>query len=220
MKDIYIYIHICCINNWKEIINNILQKIKKTGLYDIIKEIRCVVLGNIDISQESLFKDDKIKVIYYSNNINLYERKILSLLYEDSQKEDFYVLYLHSKGVKYDGKYESITDWVNYLLYFNINYYEFIIKELKNHNTIGVNLTRRKPYHYSGNFWWSKSEYIKTLNPHIDSNYLSPEFWITQKLIDEPKKFLSLWKSSGNHYFVKYPEKKYINKKLKLYYIL
>ena len=77
------------------------------GLYDIIKEIRCVVLGNIDISQESFFKNDKIKVIYYSNDINLYEQKILSLLYEDSQKEDFYVLYLHSKGVKYDGKYES-----------------------------------------------------------------------------------------------------------------
>lgn len=39
--NIYIYFHICCINNWKDVFNNLFNKIKDSGLYDIIKEIRC-----------------------------------------------------------------------------------------------------------------------------------------------------------------------------------
>ena len=43
---ILIYLHICCINNWKSVVDDIILNIKKYNLYDKVKEIRAVVLGN------------------------------------------------------------------------------------------------------------------------------------------------------------------------------
>jgi hypothetical protein len=40
----YIYIHVCCINNWKEIFNKLLFDIKESKLYDKVTKIRCNIL--------------------------------------------------------------------------------------------------------------------------------------------------------------------------------
>ncbi len=74
--------------------------------------------------------------------------------------------------------------------------------------------------YYSGNIWWSNSDYIKTLTKQIGKNYTDPEFWVTSKNKIDNKKiyFLSLWNSNVNHYHTLYGKKKYFNKKyFKLY---
>lgn len=205
---IIIYLHICCINNWKSVIDNIILNIKKYNLYEKVKEIRAVILGN----RENYIFDKKINIVYESNNKRLYERKILNILYEDSFKEDFNVLYLHSKGVKWNNKNNCVTDWVELLLYFNIKYHEEILNKLHNYDVIGVNLSLKDTVHFSGNFWWSKSNYIKTLNKEIAKQYCGPEFWITQKTSGN---FLSVWNSNINHYKNRYPKIEYFNKPLK-----
>ena len=75
---IYIYFHICCINNWKTIVSNLLFKIKNSGLYNIVKEIRCVILGDYDGS----LNDPKIKIIFQSPDTSLYEKVTINLLYK------------------------------------------------------------------------------------------------------------------------------------------
>ena len=205
---IILYLHICCINNWENIVNNIILVLKNYNLYDKLKEIRAVILGN----KGNYTFDKKIKIVYESNNKRLYERKILTILYEDSIKEDFTVLYLHSKGVKWNNKNKYVNDWVKYLLYFNIKYHEEILNKLVNYDVVGVNLSLENVIHFSGNFWWSKSSYIKTLNKDIMKEYCGPEYWITQKT---DGKFLSIWNSNINHYRNKYLEETYLNKPLK-----
>ena len=201
---IYIYFHICCINNWVDIVSNLLFKIKNSGLYKIITEIRCVILGDY-LSYKELFDDNKIKVIYSSLNINEYENITLNTLLQNSKDslDDFYVLYIHSKGIKhYNLKTElNVYSWVEYLSYFNIYMYKKCINLLSKYNTIGVNLSLHKNIlHYSGNFWWSKSSYIKTLNPIKNKLYLTPEFWITKNNDNA----FSLYNSNVNHYNINY----------------
>ena len=58
---------------------------------------------------------------------------------------------------------------VNYLNL--LNYYD----------CVGINLRFYPNIHFSGNFWWSKSEHIKQLK-QIDNNYLSPEMFICSKI--------------------------------------
>jgi GR25 family glycosyltransferase involved in LPS biosynthesis len=203
----HIYIHVCCINNWKEIFDKLLQDIHTSGLYDIINDIRCNVLTenneNVDYIKE---KDFKIKIIG-TDVIESYEKSTLDILLEDSKKETFYVLYIHTKGVKHNNTNICVTDWVEYLTYFNIYKYTKCIKELENYDTIGVNLIDVKDnIHYSGNFWWSKSEYIQTLDKCKNENYNSPEFWITEK---KTGKYLSLWNSNVNHYNTRYTKEIY-----------
>jgi len=212
-NNIYVYIHVCCLNNWKEIFNNIIHKIKDSGLYEIVKEIRCGVLGDYDIN---IFNDPKIKIIGHSNNMSLYEPFTLNLLHEQSKNEDFKVLYLHTKGVTQIQniyKYNNVVDWVNYMHYFNIYKNSICINLLNEHDCIGVNLYDSPVLHYSGNFWWSKSEYIKKLQKNINcNNYFSPELWISETRIGS---YISLWYSNINHYEEKYPEENYKNKQIK-----
>ena len=100
------------------------------------------------------------------------------------------------------------------MLYFNLYYWEKILKYLETYDTVGVNLHTNPVLHYSGNFWWSKSSHIKTLNIKKRSYYTDPEFWVTSK---KGGKYLSLYLSGINHYNTTYPKEKYISKGINIY---
>ena len=216
---IYIYIHICCINNWKSVLDKLLSMIKESGLYDKTEEIRCGVLSqNIETDIEYIKRcNDKIKIIGYSSNLALYEMPTINNIFENSfssestlnnNKEPIYVLYLHTKGVKNPG-HVYINDWVNYLCYFNINKHEDCINKLnEGYDAVGVNLQYLPKTHFSGNFWWSKFEYINTLQKceSVKYNYLNTEMWICQRI---DGKYFSLFNSNKNHYADRWEEHNY-----------
>jgi hypothetical protein len=182
-----------------------LEKIKNSGLYDKVKEIRCCVLGDID---RDFFTDPKMYIHATSPDISLYEIFTLEKLYEDAKNEDFNVLYIHSKGIRSIS--QPVTDWVEYLCHFNIYKHEDCIKILENYDSAGVNLQSCKdqnvPIHYSGNFWWSKSSYLIKLSQPVKTCYTSAEFWLTEKRIG---KYACLWNSNVNHYNEHYPRELY-----------
>lgn len=259
----YIYFHVCCINNWKSVVGNIFIKIKDSGLYEDISEIRCSVIGDVDEFLNlylSIFDDDqKIKVLFNSNDPKLMESNfiadrdpvhneqiILNHLYNDSLTSDFFVLYIHSKGVKrvrnrpelngnlinlfktsllrnsgfeeflvqkHNHIVDCIEDWVDYLLHFNLYRKEDVYRYLEEYDTVGINLlhfknsskTHPNGYCYSGNFWWSKSSYIRSLSKTLENLYCGPEWWITQK----PGRFVSLYHSFVDHYKDRYTSSNY-----------
>lgn len=204
----YIYIHICTINNWKEVVSNIYKHIIESGLLSKIKKIKITVLGGKDDEVLKILNNEKIEIIYSSMDMSIYERKCLELLREHSLNEEFKVLYLHSKGVSRT-HIKSVYDWVAFLIYFNIDHHQKCIECLDDYYTCGVNLNGdgiKPPYHYSGNFWWAKSSYIKNLPSKIGEKYIDPEMWIS---LNNNKKMASLWQSNVNHYTALYPFKKY-----------
>jgi hypothetical protein len=202
----YIYFHVCCLSNWSTIFRQLIADIKDSGLYYKINEIRCNVLTTNyqDIRWLSDY-DPMIKIIGASNNLNLFETPTINLLYEHSQHEDFNVLYIHTKGIRHINN-PCITDWVKYLTYFNIYQHDICMDELSNYDVVGVNLHDEPCLHFSGNFWWSKSQYIRTLGQCNYIHYNSPEFWITEQ---KKGNYLSLWMSNTDHYHSRYEEKKY-----------
>lgn len=200
---VYIYIHICCIHNWEEVFRKLIATIKASGLYDKVEKIRCVALTKSGVPDE-LFRD-KVELIGIYSNLNLYEQATLHPLYDHSLKEDFHVLYLHTKGVRHNNKNPCVIDWVNYLSYFNIEKHEDCLKGLEENDAVGVNLQKEPCLHYSGNFWWSKASHLRTLQKCAYSCYNSPEFWVTSV----KGKYLTLWSSNVNHYQELYPESLY-----------
>jgi hypothetical protein len=181
-----------------------MNDIKKSGLYDKVKKIRCGVLAeNLDAS---VFNDEKIEVRLH-DDFSIYERFTLNMLHDDSQEEDFDVLYLHTKGITKPYN-QCVLDWVNYLKFFNIYKHEDCLKELKKYDAVGVNLFTPEtgdPGHYSGNFWWSKSQHIRKLDRYIEPSYTAPEFWLCKM----GGNFKSLWSSGVNHYHERYTPDKY-----------
>jgi hypothetical protein len=208
----YIYIHVCCMNQWRDVFANLIYRIKESGLYDEVKGIRCGVVGRF--GDATIFDDRKIEIAH-SGNVKLYETSTLNLLHEHARQEDFDVLYLHTKGVSHrpgTRRHAHVVDWVNYLCYFNIHQHATCRKHLHTHDAAGVNLQGAEPgncLHYSGNFWWSKAAYIRTLNRCVHSSHNAPEFWLTESRAGS---YLSLWTSGVNHYDQPYPPDRYIGR--------
>jgi len=207
----YIYIHICCINNWKEIFINLYNHILNSGLHKIVDKIKCNVLSNT-IEEPFIFlnnlNDNKIEILNICSNLDNYETPTINMLHDNSLYEDFYVLYIHTKGCKYNNSNNNVNDWVEYLIYFNIDNHKKCIEHLmNNYDTVGVNLQNIPVTHYSGNFWWSKSSYLRKLEKCIPDRYNSPEFWLTEKNIGN---YVSLWNSNINHYDQRYEKHNYI----------
>ena len=210
MKN-YLYISICCINNWQSVITNIYNKLKTYNLYNEIDEIRCVVsCKDESFKNFHFFLDPKIVILeHFTENFGFtFEKKIMDYLLRDSKKEIFNVLYLHSKGVSDRHiNNKNIISWTNVMLYFCLKHFKHIINNLYNCDAIGINLITEPVLHYYGNFWWSKSSHIKNLHK-CGNNYPDAEFWVTSI----NGKYLSLYNHNRNLYDYYLSEYEYSNK--------
>ena len=209
--DTYAYIHVCCLNQWQQVFASLMSRIKQSGLYEELTEIRCGVVGAY--AATTVFDDPKVVIAGQSDNLQLYETSTLNLLHAHAQQEDFHVLYLHTKGVSHEPQtsaHANILDWVNYMSHFTIDQHARCRESLQTHDAVGVNLQDGHPddaLHYSGNFWWSKSAYIRTLSKCLQSSHNAPEFWLTET---RSGSYLSLWTSGVDHYAEPYPQSRYV----------
>jgi hypothetical protein len=226
-----VYINVAVINNVNEILENLLTRINTSGLYLEANRINLVINGDISQLNETLLRD-KYSIYYPNKDTTKCEFPILEMIWQDSKNsvEDFYVLYLHTKGVSFPNS-QPVIDWTNYLSYFNIDKWKDRIIDLSVHDCSGVNLAGNPadikehpstwghnsiPLHYSGNFWWSKASHIKKLPNPVDwvpdDNYIKwrhmAEMWVCQ--IEEAS-YANAWQSNVNHYFTEYPSNFYTN---------
>jgi hypothetical protein len=172
-KDILVFMHVCNLNNGIEIYHEQLNKIKKSKFYDNIKKIYVCWVGNYEkISNE----DENIEIIHLSDDITYYEFLTINKIKEliETEKENMKILYIHNKGTRKAGNEKVIKSWRALMEYFLIEKGLYCISKLNYFDTIGCNIinetnngfsnvNEKHCYHYSGNFWWSNSSYIKSL---------------------------------------------------------
>ena len=203
------FIH-CCnnqINTGLKKLNYLLEYIH----HYIINDLDKIIIVNIgcELKQEHIKYFEKCEIIQYSNKINLFEIPTINFIRIFSEfNSNIQILYLHTKGIGYKENsyiYNCVFDWLNLMLYFLIRQKGYI--QLNNNDCCGINY-HEKPYsHFSGNFWWSNSNYIKNL-PIIYSNKKhSVEWWI---LSNNGVKYKELYKSGINHYQQPYHQENYI----------
>jgi hypothetical protein len=122
----------------------------------------------------------------------------ITKLYNDCQKEDLKVLYLHSKCISslvnnmliqpLPSKFKNRFLWRQFMNYGVITNWQKCVSALDIHDTAGIDY-KDTPPHYSGNFWWTKSEHVRnSSNPSYTlwwENFKksSPDPWI-QNLSD------------------------------------
>lgn len=173
-KDLHIFFHICCINNYIEITNEMLNSIISSGLYEDCKKIHYSVLGKMDDElKERISGLEKMELIHLSNDIKEVEYPTIINLYKFSQNNDAYILYIHTKGVSLP-KDELRQCWRKRLVEKVITEYKTCISFLnegcdvsgsgwKQRTSNKVNYFQGEYEHFSGNFWWATSAYIKKL---------------------------------------------------------
>jgi len=166
------------INDYLDIVSEQLRLIIKSGLY---ANCDCIHVGCLGPAQERAALDvffhdhSKIKIVTHSTDLEKYEFQTLKILKSESTNAlpVFYGFYIHTKGVSYPGN-EGGKYWRDYMNYYILtNWKEAVLNLSKGYEVYGVKLQTirdlpAKKMHYSGNFFWFKSEYAKTL-PNIDS---------------------------------------------------
>lgn len=154
-------------------------------------------------SEEDLSLQRTSRVDYQKSDI-LDEVQTLKRLEEHAHREDAYFLYLHSKAItspwrmRQEKIYQPFINtylWRKFLEWGCVEHWKLCTDNLETHDCAGVNFNSWPAPHYSGNFWWSKSSYIRKLPPitnddwwnnmrattplnTFDSHRNKPEFWI------------------------------------------
>ena len=212
---VYIYYHIYAVDGVEQIINEQLDLIKKHFDFPYILNVG-ISIGIQNYSTSNLFKMfDNIRDIRAFGN----EFTTLDLIEEDKEKfgDSDYILYIHTKGASKinDVYYSNLIDWRHLMNYFNIERIKDVFKifEKTKFNTYGINFHSPAAYEsklaYFGNFWWAKSNYIKTINmENVDKSVrVNSEFAFIQNGMDW-KPFCA-FNSDINHYYTPYPKEKY-----------
>jgi hypothetical protein len=159
---IRVYIHVATIGNYQEVFDEIFGSLLLSGLISDADKIFISVVGAGQLEYPNYPN------ISYSQlpEVSVGEFHTLDKIktYSDSFDGNTKILYVHTKGVT-TPRNQSIMDWRNYMVYFNIIKYKDAINILNEYDTSGVDLVDEPTTHYSGNFWWANSSFIKKLPP-------------------------------------------------------
>lgn len=177
-QNIIVFIHLCNLGDGYNIFLNQYARLKKSNIYDNIKKIYICLLGKYeDKIKQDINKDKNIEILHLNEDVKYYEFLTINKIKEfvDNNEEKYNILYFHNKGTRNAGNKSVTESWREMMEYFLIDNGTHCINSLDYYDTIGCNILNKNEelisnisnkhcYHYSGNFWWSKSEHIKTLD--------------------------------------------------------
>lgn len=172
----------------KNIIQRQFNKIQASGLLDRCDALYIGYVSSLDFPFEHIINHPKVKILIKRDSG--YEGVTTTVLKEfcDKKSSENLIMYIHNRGMSHSEDSPS-EDWTVMMEYFVIENWKTSINLLKNKYTSGCEMwsheDRVNPhdfiFHYSGNFWWARSSYIKLLQyPNFYNRYVESEDWILQ----------------------------------------
>jgi hypothetical protein len=208
---IFGFMHVAMINHWREIVEEQILKMKASGLWDRAERIFVGLLG--PGCEEFPCDDPRLHLTHFGTGYEAAELPTLSALQQFCRSRDCLVFYVHTKGVFSPA--DGTRDWRRSMEHFIIMRYEDCIAKLADHDICGINWHSSWCRFFGGNFWWARSDYVRTL-PDICS--LEPvagldlsrrhvcERWIGE---NPAVRSASLHESRTHHYRDEYPRSRY-----------
>jgi hypothetical protein len=206
---VHIYYHIYAIDGVEEIIDEQLFLIKKHFDFPYILNVGISIADDNTSIDYIINKFEKIRDVRAKGN----EFVTLDVLEKDKEKfgDSDYILYLHTKGASKQNL-ENVVSWRHLMNYFNIEKVKNIFKifEKTDYNTYGVLLGKAGKWKlYSGNFWWVKAPYLKTIKMEgVKKNRFNAEVDYIQNGIDW-KPYSSYNREGENHYSILFKREEY-----------
>lgn len=206
---VHVYYHIYAIDGVESIIDEQINLIKAHFDFPYILNV------GISIAKENQSISHILKMVDNIRDIRAMGNEFTTLELIEKDKEKFgdsdYILYIHTKGASKQDS-ENVTSWRHLMNYFNIEKVKNIFKifEKTGYNTYGVLLgTAGKWKLYSGNFWWAKSSYLKTIKMDgVRKNRFNAEVDYIQNGVDW-KPYSSYNREGENHYSILFKREEY-----------
>lgn len=227
MKNV-IFWHICGINNYTTIAEEQWNIIESSGLIDKVESVYITYLGRDKTGiQWLLDKSTKIVLQKFDKNLKHYERLCLMSLLEYSKDNEANILYIHAKGVSRPDNLH-VQDWRRMMEFFLIQKHERCLELINSYDVLGSLLccygnqekitNEKHKWNFSGNFWWSKTSYIKNLpslyQEHLTDLSIKHRWWLCETWLLHPHpevKLLQIYKDELTHFYKTSPNLKYLN---------
>lgn len=239
MKPCMLFYHLyICNNDWNMWLTEFVGFMNSCGLKKKCDVILCIQYKSpefkrLDVRSKIVrnYGNYFLKIVENTDN-RRYEGNTLSVLYQWclKQKHNKFVCYLHSKGISkemLDTEYfpeKWIYDWRFMMLYHCVTKHGICMEMLRKHDAVGCRVMHSPMIHFSGNYWWANSDYIKKLqDPYDVSRYkhkyvrLGCEFWIGNNHLGKDGKWVNrksnletLHQPSVKHMKFGYDKSKYI----------
>lgn len=181
-----VYFHVYTDTIYESILKEMMDIMQSSGLLHDIIQLRACITGSEVQRASEIISSYPNTVIHQSSQHSgkEFERFTLHRMHHDCSQfsDDHFILYIHSKGVsRKSQKFPGVAKWRRIMLQTLALYRHVAWTHLAYGADIFGLFFRNKPSnHFSGNFWWSRSAYIRTLPMPIGSRYLDPEMWITR----------------------------------------
>jgi predicted O-methyltransferase YrrM len=203
-----VFVHNYLDKNWYDIVQSQINKLVESGLYKRADKIFYGVYSfeksdfNIFYSLIKKYDSDmKIELVMYEKN-NFEFDTLIHLQNYCNLNPNGSVIYFHTKGVSRDYN-ANINSWRECLEYFVIEKWSNCLRDLLQDKAdicgaLYVNefkfLNYKLQNYFSGNFWWSKANYINKL-PSIVNLYLHNL---------ENRTIAELWLGMSPHVWISY----------------
>ena len=153
------FLHIATMGVYQEIFDEMMGTIIKSNMLDKVELNICIVGDEIlNVKEINNVKVHKV------GGINEFEFATHQLIEDEIHKTEENIKILYFSGLGVTGNSEFKKSWRAYLTYFVVTQFEECLKALDDgYDVCGVDWRTDPIPHYSGNFWWSNSNYLKTL---------------------------------------------------------
>lgn len=178
------------LGTWTSVLLEQFKCMEDANLFSALDEIRMTCITQFDMRTEVLrrlcesypanfridfvpnsYNNDKEMIAGINSDRTITENHTYRTIYNDCLNEDMRVCYIHSKGITSSLKlnisdvqqYKNYYYWRQYLNWGVIEMWKACVSALQEHDIAGINYYTKPSKHFSGNFWWANSSYIKTL---------------------------------------------------------
>lgn len=195
------YLHTACMGgHWQSVFRELWDGILAGGLYDATRKIHVCVSGSEASFRELKSAYNTCKKIAWTWNgpvIDRFEYPTLDLMHRNASIQPAHkIWYAHTKGVSADFENPFYKYWRRTLVRSNLYQWQKHCIALDGYDTSGESwcCDPAYPKHYSGNFWWANSTFIRQLeniqhyweNPRPDwrpvkHDRFQPEMWLSTR---------------------------------------
>ena len=216
-----VFYHIVDLPGWRAIVDEQLKDLLTSGLLAAAElRLYCYYSQDSFKSMQNQYKDfDNLIWIFPLADPRDVEFPTLQALHAAAHDEDFYALYLHLKGITRLGTAAELPNrhWRWMMNYWTITRWQDCVAKLdEGHDAVGCQIHPTiRPQHFSGNFHWTSSAFIRKCNnlalpsstgyqaqiPHGGTYRYDPEFWLGWNGAN----MCSLYNNFVNHYEDEFP---------------
>ncbi len=228
LLPIYGIYHVYCAPGWQDLVRDQIESLKSSGLFEATQKlfISCVISRDSDLDElrSIIGAYEKWEAISIERIKTKFEFPALNFIQNFCKTHQCLVYYFHTKGISlmsttnhsltYRKFRRNVTAWRKMMEYFT--FYEWKVAAnvlMDGYDTYGT-LKIDPPYtchsHYSGNFWWARSNYLVSL-PALEGDKMKNRFNAEMWILSGHGRFFSTFDSKTTLYGVYMPRQLYLS---------